>query len=305
MTSIEEMGNPFLAESAYLLALDPEEILEDTVVRTIRNIETIGEKLHSEYVEQKQVKSTTAISHPLSKQHIPLFSKKGTKVRSRSQLEVADLKGNRDLMSRVYIISCQSRAINLDDLCMHENHPYRQSLSDNGNFRANNKCDLVACFGDFTTPVSDPPSVDTIILDGAAVVHLLDPRTAHTFSDYTDTVYIYIYIIVCLSFKFQCLGLPAKTYLLHLGSEDQQSHQGPCVSCSPRPHAALTVMCPQAHVTDSWTPQSFNVSPTRAVPQRRRFSFTHCLRWRSAPGGSTGLGWGQAVRKRGGPLSTR
>ena len=48
------------------------------------------------------------------------------------------------------------------------------------------------------------------------------------------------------------------------------------------------VMCPQAHVADSWTPQSFNVSPTRAVPQRRRFSFTHCLRWRSAPGGSTG-----------------
>ena len=40
------------------------------------------------------------------------------------------------------------------------------------------------------------------------------------------------------------------------------------------------VMCPQAHVADSWTPQSFNVSPTRAVPQRRRFSFIHCLRWR-------------------------
>ena len=65
------------------------------------------------------------------------------------------------------------------------------------------------------------------------------------------------------------------------------------------------VMCPQAHVADSWAPQSFNVSPTRAVPQRRRFSFTHCLRWRSAPGGSTGLGWGQAVRMGGGPLSTR
>ena len=43
------------------------------------------------------------------------------------------------------------------------------------------------------------------------------------------------------------------------------------------------VMCPQAHVADSWTPQSFNVSPTRAVPQRRRFSFTHCLRWRICP----------------------
>ena len=168
MTSIEEIGNPFLDESAYLLALDTEEILEDTVVRTFRNIETIGEKLRSEHFEQRHVKSsTTAISHPLSKQHIPLFSKRGTNVRSRSQLEVADLKVNRDLMSRVYL-SCQSRAMNLDDLFMDENLPYRQSLSDHGNLRANNKSDLVACFDDFTTPVSDPPAVNAIILDGAA-----------------------------------------------------------------------------------------------------------------------------------------
>ena len=97
MTSIEEMGNPFLEESAYLLALDPEEILEGTVVRTIRNIERICDKLNIEYFEQRQVKPTTVISHPPSKQHIPFISKRGTKVRSRSQLDVADLKVNSDL----------------------------------------------------------------------------------------------------------------------------------------------------------------------------------------------------------------
>ena len=32
-----------------------------------------------------------------------------------------------------------------------------------------------------------------------------------------------VYIIVCQSIKFQCLGFPANTYLLHLGVEDQQS----------------------------------------------------------------------------------
>ena len=90
-------------------------------------------------------------------------------------------------MSRVYV-SCQSRAMNLDDLSMHENLPYRHSLSDCGNLRANNKYDLVVCLDDFTTPVSDPPAMDTIILDCAAVVHLLDPRTAQAFSDYTYTV---------------------------------------------------------------------------------------------------------------------
>ena len=53
-------------------------------------------------------------------------------------------------MSRAYI-SCQSRAMNLDGLFMHENH-----LSDHGNVRVNNTSDSVACLEDFTTPVSDP-----------------------------------------------------------------------------------------------------------------------------------------------------
>ena len=37
--------------------------------------------------------------------------------------------------------------------------------------------------------------------------------------------------------------------------------------------------------------QSFNVSPTRGVPHRRRFSFTHCLRGRSTPGSSSSEAW--------------
>ena len=65
--------------------------------------------------------------------------------------------------------------MNLDDFFMHENHPYPPSLSDHGKLRANSKSDLVDCLEDFTTPVPDPPAVDAIILDGAAVVHLLDP----------------------------------------------------------------------------------------------------------------------------------
>ena len=80
-------------------------------------------------------------------------------------------------------------AINLDDIFMHGNHSYPQILSDQGNSRANNKSDIVACLEDFTTPVSDPPTVDAIISDCPAVVHLLDPRTARTFSDYAERVF--------------------------------------------------------------------------------------------------------------------
>ena len=47
----------------------------------------------------------------------------------------------------------------------------------------------MACLEDFTTPVFDPPTVDAIISDCPAVVHLLDPRTARTFSDYAGRVF--------------------------------------------------------------------------------------------------------------------
>ena len=68
-TYLKEMGNPFIDESAVLHALYYNDILQDTVVRTIGNIETLDEELHSEYVEQRLslVDTTTPTSHPLSK----------------------------------------------------------------------------------------------------------------------------------------------------------------------------------------------------------------------------------------------
>ena len=67
MTSIEEMGNPFIRESAELHAVYDSYILQNKMVRTTRNNETLDEKLHSEYVEERMVYTTTPISHPLSK----------------------------------------------------------------------------------------------------------------------------------------------------------------------------------------------------------------------------------------------
>ena len=62
---------------------------------------------------------------------------------------------------------------------------------------------------------------------------------------------------------------------------------------------------PHGHDAASCMPQSWRFSLTRAVPERRRLSHTHCLRGRSAPGGSDGLGGGQADRMKGGPASIR
>ena len=114
VTSIEEMWNPFLGVSAGLHALYSKEIIEDTVVRIIKNIETIDETLHSEYVEQRLVKATTAISHPLSKQQLPLFSS----ARGEPKFDSTDDSGQGDTC-----ILCRYHGIDIHVLDLKDAHP--------------------------------------------------------------------------------------------------------------------------------------------------------------------------------------
>lgn len=189
VSTIEDMGNPFLEESADLLVLDTKDIVSESVVKTVRNIEQIGVKAYDAYVEQRLVKAEKPISDPIAKQQLPLFSRPQKKNPSRSQLQVADLEVDRELMSQLYV-SCQTRAVNQDDFFMYENHPYAPSLSDHGKLRASNKSDLIPCLQSLITPKTDGPTVDCIILDGAAVVHLLAPRTAATFNEYASAIFL-------------------------------------------------------------------------------------------------------------------
>lgn len=84
------------------------------------------------------------------------------------------LQDDCDLLACLYV-SCQSRAINLEDFFIHENHVYPPSVSDDdhGNLRFFNKSDLLQSLGSHTNLVTDIPSADTRILDGAALVHFL------------------------------------------------------------------------------------------------------------------------------------
>ena len=134
-------------------------------------------------------------------------------------------------------------------------------------------------------------------------------------------------VIVCQSIQLSMSSSPTKQpKLLHLGGGDQQHHQGPCASHSfitgygfSDMRHGLPDRCPSRHTmakqpkllhrggavivftqstgysavtgaagTHSWPGAS---SSTRAVPQHRRLSRTHCLRGRSATGGSTVNRW--------------
>ena len=123
---------------------------------------------------------------------MPLFSRPPPKSKSKEKQHISSLKNDRSLFSRLYVAS-QIRDGDIDTFFRHENQAYPPSLSQFGRMRTGTKSDLVKCLEDqhltneFGTSV---PHADVIILDGAAIVHLLSPCQSKTFSDYAHDRFI-------------------------------------------------------------------------------------------------------------------
>ena len=49
INTIKELGNPFFSDTQELLTLDTQDVLSDSVVNTIRNIELVGKKQYNDY----------------------------------------------------------------------------------------------------------------------------------------------------------------------------------------------------------------------------------------------------------------
>ncbi|KAK3890355.1 hypothetical protein Pcinc_005733 [Petrolisthes cinctipes] len=156
---MEEMGNPFCDDSKDLLVLlDSRDMANPAVINTVRHIEKLGQE------QQK----------------------------SRTQLQVSSLRNDCFLFSRMLIAS-QTRAGDLDEFFAHENQACPPALSHMGNMRLGKVSDLVGCLEDRIPPrenAAASPPVEAMILDGAAIVNMLAPGNAKTFSEYASQVFL-------------------------------------------------------------------------------------------------------------------
>ena len=183
---IEEMGSPFLEDSADLLALDTKDIMPESVTTAVKNAQEIGQSQYDMYVKERLESDTKAISDTIPKNKLPLFGNP-PKQKSKVKTQVSSLKSDCNLFSRLYI-SCQVRDGNLQEFFKHENQPTPPSLASMGKLRVGQKSEFLPCFGQHTVPES--PEVDMKVLDGAAVVNMLPPKLCKTFDDYAKTVFL-------------------------------------------------------------------------------------------------------------------
>ena len=188
--TIEEMGSPFDEQTGDLLVLDTKDIVGNDVISSVRNIQNLGKEEYNTFEETRLVKRTKSLFSPLKRNKVPLFSRPQAVTPSREKQEIASLKKTCELFSRLYV-SCQARDGNIEEFFRHENQSYPPSLSRFGELRSGTKADLLECLKDtYPTPQEDTPGIDVILIDGAAVINMLNPGTAKTFSDYAEQVVV-------------------------------------------------------------------------------------------------------------------
>ena len=184
----QEMGNPFRENTQDLLVLDTRDIMETPVAETVRKIESLGEEQYTKSVEERLELCTKPVTDTLPKNKLPLFSRSQTKTQSKQQMQLAAVKSDCSLFSRLYI-PCQSRDGDLDQFFSHENQAAPSALSTGGKLRLAVKADLLHCLKSDLTETTSPPVFDATILDGTAIVQMLNPVAAKTFQEYVNIVF--------------------------------------------------------------------------------------------------------------------
>ena len=132
---LDELGNPFMETSTDLLVIDTRDVMDDAVAETVRNIEHLGKNQYEKFVTERLVLCTKPVTETLSRNKLPLFSRPPIKMHSKQKAQIAALKSDCGLFSRLYI-SCQTRAGDLKQFFSHENQASPPSLSIGGKLRS-------------------------------------------------------------------------------------------------------------------------------------------------------------------------
>ena len=94
VSAFEESGNPFNEDSRLLATLDSKEIMGETAVSSLREVETIGQPQYEMYVDEGLKQRSIPISNIIPKNNVSLFRKTQQTIHSRITYEINSLKND-------------------------------------------------------------------------------------------------------------------------------------------------------------------------------------------------------------------
>ena len=217
-----EFGNPFLEEEGELVHIISKYILDKKATTSVKCAKEIGQQQYNSFVCERLHEKTSSMYDNIKKNNFQLFRQKNSIVTSKSKQKIVNINSDRRLYASLYV-ACQSRQGDLGNFFSHENHAYPVSISEYGKLRkCSAKSDFLKCLEDLAEPCYEHPSVDMMVIDGAAFVNINQPKSSKTFGEYCD-VEIKKKVEI-LANKVQRLDLVFDTYIPNsIKSETRES----------------------------------------------------------------------------------
>ncbi|ELU13546.1 hypothetical protein CAPTEDRAFT_218243 [Capitella teleta] len=195
--AFEDLGNPFLEESADLLDLDQSIMMPDDVINNVRKISSFGRELYNKFLNERVFDQKVPFNETLKEVNLRLF-KDVLKSKSKStKATISALKDEHSKASHLLLAAQGGRPIS-DDLFGHESSKFPPALTKDGVIYLSTKSEILDCLCVQEKQVA--PDTTCALLDGAVVVQMLRPKNSTTFGDYCADVFLQ-YVLTMLKTK--------------------------------------------------------------------------------------------------------
>ncbi|KAL8582187.1 hypothetical protein ACOMHN_004106 [Nucella lapillus] len=178
-----QQGNPFDIGHE-LVALHTQKVMKDEVVESFAQLQNLGNHLHAKFVTQTLEQSTLPITSTLKRQNVLTFANRPDSKKKGGTSGSA--QRNSSLITKLFL-SLQSRPdADMEEFSRYENQREPPSLSNQGSFRSGKKSDILEHLNVPTDRSAEAKAATVLVLDMAAVVHMVRPTSAQTFNDYAS-----------------------------------------------------------------------------------------------------------------------
>ena len=170
------------------ITLDTGEYMDPKVFGSLKQMSLIRKAIYDNFVQDRLEKCTTPLSDIIPKPHIYTFLQPPPVNLPKLGNETTSYKSTTAVVTQM-IISYQARPdSNMADFFMHENAREPPALSDKGKLRTGTKSQILGCLPSMPGYSHDPnpKQASVVILDIAAVIHMVRPTLAKVFGEYTS-----------------------------------------------------------------------------------------------------------------------
>jgi len=191
VNTFEETGNPFEGDTLVTVG-SSKLIMSISAEKSVRDSHCIGLNQYNTYVNDRLLCGKQSVHDLIPRNNLQLYHQK-SRVLSKDKVKIHELRSDSNLFCRMYV-AAQHRTGNVDEFFAHENNKYPPSICQFGKMRKpTNKSAILNCLEQASNKevklVGNDQDITCMVLDGAAIVHMLNPGTSETFSDYCINVF--------------------------------------------------------------------------------------------------------------------